>query len=117
MMFLFLAAYTHSIWSEKQLLILVLLLLIFSNLYNSFSFFTGTTARYQILNDKLATLNTKREVYTLKILSTTCWSCNYEAVKALAHQINEALTEINIDEEQKNIVKNKASGLIRTWLV
>ena len=52
----------------------------------------------------------------MKNLSTTRWSCNHEAVKALAHgyhQIKEALTEINTDEEQKDIKKNEASGLIQ----
>lgn len=41
-----------------------------------FVFFTASTARYQILNEKVSTLNTKNKVYTLKSLSTTRWSCN-----------------------------------------
>lgn len=48
-------------------------------------------------------------------LSTTRLSCNYEAVVALAlsyHQIKEALTEINTDEEQKDNVKNEASRFL-----
>lgn len=49
-------------------------------------------------------------------LSKTCWSCNPEAVKALAHgyhQIHEVLSEINNDEDQIAIVRNEALGLLR----
>lgn len=81
-----------------------------------FVFFTLSTARLQKLNEKLATLKTTDRVYTLKGLSKPRWSCNYEAVKALYyghHPIQETLSEISVDKDQKAIVKSEGLGLFQ----
>lgn len=81
-----------------------------------FVFFSGTTARYAILTNKLSQLNTKNTTYSLKKLSDTRWSCRADATKALTHGykfIIEALLEISENTEEKNIVRGEASDLLR----
>lgn len=55
------------------------------------------------------------QFYVLKKLSDTRWSCRAEATKAIVEgysEIEEALTSISSDKEQKDIVRNEATHFL-----
>lgn len=77
-------------------------------------FFTACIGRYKILTEKLS--QSEGNVLVPKSLSETRWSCRADAVKAIVNgygNIKEGLEEIANNEEQKDIVKNEAGGLLR----
>lgn len=90
--------------------------LFFNFIQELFVFFTSTPTRYKILTEKLSTEGKTKNYYTLKNLNDTRWSCRADATKALSHgynHIQDALTMICDDIEQKDIVKCQARGLLQ----
>lgn len=87
----------------------------FDFMQDLYTFFTASTERYQILIEKLSKKKSG-QFYVLKKLSDTRWSCRAEATKAIVEgysEIEEALTSISSDIEQKDIVRNEATHLLQ----
>ncbi|XP_025199039.1 zinc finger MYM-type protein 1-like [Melanaphis sacchari] len=85
----------------------------FDFMQDLYTFFTASAERYRILIEKLSKKKSG-QFYVLKKLSDTRWSCRAEATKAIVEgysEIEEALTSISSDKEQKDIVRNEATHL------
>ncbi|XP_046597644.1 zinc finger MYM-type protein 1-like [Neodiprion lecontei] len=87
----------------------------FDFVQNLYTFFTASTERYGILIEKLSKKKSG-QFYVLKKLSDTRWSCRAEATKAIVDgysEIEEAVTSISSDKEQKEITRNEAAHLLQ----
>ena len=76
-------------------------------------FFTASTHRYEILTDSLKTVESGR-VTVPKRVSTTRWSCRFDAVNTLVqgyNPIREALAKIARDENEMSKARSEANGL------
>lgn len=81
----------------------------FSIIQNLFNFFTASTSRWKILDNKLSS-----NAMTLKSLSTTRWSARSDAVRSLDRswlEIYEALDIIENDITEKSLTRNEAKGI------
>ncbi|XP_046619690.1 zinc finger MYM-type protein 1-like [Neodiprion virginianus] len=87
----------------------------FDFVQNLYPFFTASTERYGILIEKLSKKKSG-QFYVLKKLRDTRWSCRAEATKAIVDgysEIEEALTSISSDKEQKDIARTEAAHLLQ----
>jgi Domain of unknown function (DUF4371) len=84
----------------------------FDLLQQVYTFFSGSTHRYQVLREKLK--NSEPPLWIPKKLSETRWSCRYDATRAFYagyHLIKEALVVIGDDDDEKAIVRSQVDGM------
>ena len=83
----------------------------FSFLQRLYSFFAASPHRWKVLTDKLSS----KSLPTVKRMSDTRWSARVDATKALVKgydEINAALEEIHIGEDEKPEAKHEAGILV-----